>query len=335
MQKPYKILVIGPAWVGDMVMANALYQRLHQLHPGCELEVVAPAWSLPLLARMDEVQAAHALEVGHGQFGLGARWQLGKTLRGRAFDQAIVLPRSLKAALVPFFAKAKVRTGYKGESRYGLLNDIRPLDKSVLTQTVQRYVALGEARDATLPPPIPQPRLRVDTEAQAASLERLGLTPGAVAFCPGAEYGPAKQWPVGHWRALAEQLSAAGETVWLVGSDKDHAICAEIAEGLTDVHNLCGQTRLVEAVDLLAAARAVVSNDSGLMHVTAAVGTPLVALYGSSTPDYTPPLTERARVLYRHLKCSPCFERVCPLGHTNCLTGIRVEQVTDALARLT
>ena len=330
-------LVAGPAWVGDMVMAQSLFITLKQQHPNARIDVLAPAWSVPLLARMPQVNEAITVPVGHGELGLTNRWRLGRRLQARHYDRAIVIPRSMKAALIPFFAAARVRTGYRGEMRYGLLNDIRPLDKSVLRQTVQRYVALGLPASAHLPPPIPAPRLTVDKARQQVLIEQLGLslTTPVIGMMTGAEYGPAKQWPLGYYAQLAEQLVAAGYQVWLFGSHKDREAAERIALQDTDaVHNLCGRTELVDAVDLIAACRAVVSNDSGLMHVAAAVGTPLVAIYGSSTPDYTPPLTEQAEVLYLGLECSPCFERVCPLGHTHCLTQIETSQVMAALERL-
>ena len=336
MAESLRYLVAGPAWVGDMVMAQSLFISLRQQYPDAEIDVLAPAWSVPLLERMPEVHEAITVPVGHGEFGLAARWRLGRALRARRYNHALVLPRSFKSALIPFFSGARVRTGYRGEMRYGLLNDIRPLDKSRLTQTVQRFVALGQPADAALPPAVPQPKLRVDEGNQQRLLLSLGLEleRPVIGFMPGAEYGPAKQWPLAHYAELAGMLVERGFQIWLLGSAKDREAAALIAAGLGQVHNLCGRTELVDAVDLIALSRAVVSNDSGLMHVAAAVGTPLVALYGSSTPDYTPPLTDQAEVLYLGLDCSPCFKRDCPLGHTQCLTRIDAGQALAALQRL-
>ncbi len=330
MAKARRYLIAGPAWVGDMVMAQSLFITLRQREPDAEIDVLAPGWSLPLLARMPEIREAITVPVGHGEFGLTARWRIGRALLARHYDHAIVLPRSFKSALIPFFSGARVRTGYRGEMRYGLLNDIRSLDKSVLTQTVQRFVALGQPADAPLPPPIPEPKLRVEPDNQRRLLQALNLEleRPVVAFMPGAEYGPAKQWPLSHYAELAAELVAQGFQVWLLGSAKDREAAMRIAAGLEQVHNLCGRTELVDVVDLIALCRAAVSNDSGLMHVAAAVGTPLVALYGSSTPAYTPPLTNKAEILYLGLDCSPCFKRDCPLGTTACLERITV---TDAL----
>ena len=332
-----RYLIVGPAWVGDMVMAQSLFITLRQQQADCLIDVLAPGWSLPLLARMPEVRTGIEVPIAHGEFALAERWRLGRALRGEHYDQAIVLPRSFKSALIPFFAKAAQRTGYRGEMRYGLLNDIRPLDKTLLTQTVQRFVALGLQANVALPSQIPYPHLQVDRGNQLALLQRLGLgdEKALIALLPGAEYGPAKQWPAEHYASLAVQLHAQGYRVVIIGSQKDNAIAeAIIAQSSAPLDNLCGQTSLTDAIDLIAACRAAVSNDSGLMHIAAAVGTPLVAIYGSSTPDYTPPLSRRAAICYRRVACSPCFKRVCPLGHTDCLKGINADEVFMRLVSL-
>ncbi|WP_444678873.1 lipopolysaccharide heptosyltransferase II [Halomonas sp. E19] len=328
-----RFLVVGPSWVGDMVMAQSLFITLKQRWPGCRIGVVAPGWSQPILERMNEVDEVATLDVGHGEFGWGSRRTLARSLRGR-FDTAIVLPRSWKSALVPLLARIPRRIGFTGEQRYGLLNDRRELDKTVLDQTVKRFVALGldagEAQRGDVA--IPRPHLRVDADNLAALRVRLGLSSRpAIGMMPGAEYGPAKQWPLPHFRELAGRLAAEGFEVRVLGGPKDVEAGAAIAEGQAQVHNLCGQTRLADAVDLLADCRQVVTNDSGLMHVAAAVGTRVHALYGSSSPAYTPPLTDRAEIHYLGLGCSPCFERTCPLGHTNCLVQLSPQRVLAAL----
>jgi heptosyltransferase-2 len=246
-----------------------------------------------------------------------------------------VLPRSFKAALVPFFARIPVRTGFRGELRYGLINDVRPFDARKLDKTVLRFVALGLPRDEPRLPEIPEPKLEVDREGAAALMAKLELPRdrAAVALMPGAEYGNAKRWPTERYVELAARVCKDGFAVWLLGSAKEASLAAEIREraGAAMIFNLCGRTSLTEAADLLASARIAVSNDSGLMHVAAAVGTHVVAIYGSSSPHFTPPLTARKTVLYRALSCSPCFARECPLGHLNCLYEISVESVLDAV----
>ena len=312
-----------------MVMAQSLFITIKKHSPDSEIDVLAPAWSKPLLARMPEVSNAVTLPLGHGQFGFGARRRLGRLLRGR-YDQAIVLPRSWKSALVPFFARILLRTGYRGEWRYGLINDMRRLDKSRLTQTVQRFVTLGLERDTPLPPPVPHPALRVDTANRDQLLRKFGLDTGkpVVAMMPGAEYGPSKRWPVDRYAELAKRLLASGRQVWVFGSAKEQVLGEEILRVAgPGVVNLCGGTRLEDVVDLMALAECAVSNDSGLMHMAAAVGIRLVVVYGSSSPAYTPPLTAKADRVYLALDCSPCFRRDCPLGHTNCLKLISVDEI--------
>lgn len=329
--------MVGPSWVGDMVMAQSLFITLKG-GSDCEIDVLAPGWSLPILARMPEVDRGIAMPVGHGQLQLGVRWELGRRLATVGYDQAIVLPGSLKSALIPLFAGIPVRTGFRGEMRYGFINDMRLLDKRRLPMTVQRFVALGRAVNKPLPDPLPRPRLKADSDNQAQLRERLGLASDRppIAFMPGAEYGPAKQWPMAHFAALAGALIQRGHEVWILGSDKDRPAGEVIAADMENhVVNLCGRTELGDAVDLLAMCRAAVTNDSGLMHVAAALDIPLVAIYGSSDPGHTPPLSERVAIRYLRLECSPCFKRVCPLGHTGCLTGITPQSVLDALDGLT
>jgi lipopolysaccharide heptosyltransferase II len=271
------------------------------------------------------------MPIGHGKLGLAVRRRLGRTLRPRDFDQAIVLPRSWKAALVPYFARVPVRTGFRGEWRYGLINDMRAFDPDKLSRTVQRFVALGlDADDKDLPEILP-PRLTVDSRAALHLLERLGLPRDreVAALIPGAEYGAAKRWPAERYGELAARLVADGMAVWILGSGKEFPLAEQVRATARSaaVVNLCGRTTLTEAIDLLAAARVAISNDSGLMHVAAAVGTHVVALYGSSTPLMTPPLTDRSSILYLGLECSPCFARECPLGHLDCLRNIDVASV--------
>lgn len=329
-----KILVVGPSWVGDMVMAQSLFKLLRLRFSACEIHVLAPGWSEPILARMPEVSKTLVLPFGHGVFGLSGRWKLGRSLISEGYTQAIVLPRSWKSALVPFAAKIPLRTGFLGEQRYGLLNDRRPLDKKILDQTVKRYTALGlSANEAFTADLVSFPRLDVDFHNQKSLYKSLGLSNRpAVALMPGAEYGPAKQWPLAYYRELADKLVASGKQVWVLGGLKDAEAGTEIAaSGLADLHNLCGKTQLADVVDLLAAAEAAVTNDSGLMHVAAAVGTKVHAIYGSSSPAYTPPLTNNSEIHYLQLDCSPCFKRTCPLGHTNCLRQLSVEQILKEL----
>jgi len=329
-------LVIGPSWVGDMVMAQSLFITLKKFHAGCEIDVVSPEWSLPVLERMPEVRQGIALPVMHGKFDFSMRYSLGRSLRNGGYTHAIVLPRSWKSALLPFIAGVPVRTGYRGEMRYGLLNDIRHLDKTVLKQTVQRYVAhaYDAAEYSAAPPEVPYPQLQLDKDNTDRLLERLGLKldKPVVGFMPGAEYGPAKQWPLEYFARLAAMLVKQGCQVWVFGSAKEQQLGATIVQELDrDAYNLCGKTGIIDVVDLIACSEQVVTNDSGLMHVAAAMDVKVNVIYGSSTPAYTPPLTDKAAIFYRALECSPCFERQCRYQHYNCLKQIEPEEVNKTI----
>ncbi|MCW5593300.1 MAG: lipopolysaccharide heptosyltransferase II [Burkholderiales bacterium] len=325
-------LVVSPSWIGDAVLTHPLLARLKARDPGGAIDVLAPAWASAVYGRMPEVRRTIAFPFGHGELKLGERRRFAKTLP--RYDRAIVLPGSLKSALVPWFAGIPVRTGWRGEMRYGLLNDLRRLDVRSLPLIVERYAALAQPAGEALERPLPSPRLAIDEGRREETVERLGLTGDApvLALAPGAEYGPAKRWPARHFAEVARAHAARGYRVWLVGSAKDAPITAEVAS-LSGVAaaDLAGRTSLDEAIDLLSLASRVVCNDSGLMHVAAALDRPLAAVFGSSSPDYTPPLSPRGRVVSLRLDCSPCFERECPLGHTNCLEKLEPAQVLAAL----
>ena len=335
-----RTLIVGPSWVGDMVMAHSLVQLLTERSGGrAAIDVLAPAWSRPLLARMPGVDAAIDMPAGHGQLALGERLRLGRSLRGR-YRQAFVLPNSLKSALVPFFARIPVRTGWRGEMRFGLLNDLRVLDKKRHPLMVQRFNALAFGDDFRNPVPAPFPRLEVDAGGVPALLQRFGLDASrpVLALCPGAEFGPAKRWPEQHFGAVAAAVVARGWQVWIFGSARDRPVAEALVQhagaAATHCHILAGETQLAEAIDLLSMAGAVVSNDSGLMHVAAALARPLVVLYGPTSPGFTPPLAKSVAVLSIPVDCGPCFQRECPKGHHKCLVDIGPGQVLDALDRL-
>lgn len=332
-----KILVISPSWIGDSVMAQPLYRRLRERYPSAELHVFAPSWTLPLLSRMPEVSQAHLNPFAHGKLQLFLRWKIAKNLAQQHFDQAIVLPNSLKSALIPLFAGIPKRTGFVGEARYGLLNDIRVLDENTLPTMVERFSSLSEDPPLTRLDIIPHPRLTVDRLSQTQIIKQFGLKTDSpiAAFFPGAEYGPAKRWPTHHFAELAKRFSLAGFIVWLFGSPKDQTLGEEIVT-LSDhcAINLCGKTRLDEAIDLIGKVDIAICNDSGLMHVAAALGKPLVAIYGSSSPDFTPPLSDQKTIVTLNLDCSPCFERVCPYGHTRCLQTLEPDRVWRSATQL-
>jgi heptosyltransferase-2 len=325
-----KILVVAPSWVGDTVMAQPMFCLLHERHANLTLDVLAPPFTLPLLSRMPEVHSGIVARFGHGELKLTERRRLARELQAARYDQAIVLPNSLKSALIPLLAKIPVRSGFRGEMRYGLLNDIRRLDEQALPKMVERFAALALDRGAKLPHTLPAPRLLANADNSKNIVKKHILTenkPIAV-FCPGAEYGPAKRWPAEHFGALAKQAVQDGYAVWLIGSPKDAAIGEAIVRASDHACvNLCGKTSLEDAIDLISTAALVVTNDSGLMHVAAALDRPMLALYGSSSPVFTPPLSAHARIVKIDIACSPCFKRECPLGHFNCMRQLTPEYV--------
>ncbi len=330
--EPIRALVVAPAWIGDAVMAQSLFMRLVERTPDLVLDALAPRWVAPVLERMPQISRVIDNPFAHGELAIGARWALARELKKTAYARAYVLPNSLKSALIPFFAAIPERIGFTGEARYGLINRRHTLDEIALPRMVDRFAQLAEAPGAALPGPLPLPRLVSSASEQARSCEQLAIVrPEKIAvFCPGAEYGEAKRWPARHFATLADELVARGYVVWLMGSGKDRAIAENIvrlAKSAGAIRNFCGETTLAQAIDLIAMASFVVCNDSGLMHVAAALGRPLVAIYGSSSTAFTPPLSELARTVSLNLACSPCFSRECPLGHLDCLNKLEPQRV--------
>jgi heptosyltransferase-2 len=330
-----KILIIGPSWVGDMVLAHSLFQSLKAQNPDTIIDVAAPAWTLPLLARMPEISHAIALPFKHGQLALLERIRFGRSLKTSGYTQAILLVNSFKSAILPLAAGIPQRTGFLGEFRRGLLNDIRPLDKAKLPRTVDRFVALGMDNQDQVLPQIANPKLIADQNNALRVLEKNGMNKPSqktLGLCPGAEYGEAKRWPAEYYAEVANKALNKGWQVWLFGSDKDIPVTTTINDL---VRGRCqdwgGKTNLGEAIDLMSLCDTVISNDSGLMHVAAALDKKLIAIYGSSDPHHTPPMHPDAVVEYLGLECSPCFKRECPLGHLNCLKQISPIKVSSHL----
>lgn len=326
-----KILIVGPSWVGDMVMAQSLFIALKADNPEVLIDVLAMDWTRPLLQRMPEVNQAISMPVSHGVFGWTMRKQLGKKLAQNNYDQAIVLPNSWKSALIPWFAGIPIRTGWRGEMRYGLLNDIRKLDKAALPMMVQRFVSLAYSASQSHAAPSYQAPLMQAQPVSEAIVPQLEKDQKRLILCPGAEFGPAKQWPPEYYAEVAQLLLEKGWQVLVLGSkaDRDTAeqISNQISADRSRFFNLAGQTRLEDAIDLLATADWVVSNDSGLMHIAAALQRPLVVMYGPSSPSFTPPLADNAHIMRIDVDCGPCFQRHCPEGHHRCMRDINVSSV--------
>lgn len=334
---PRKILVVAPSWIGDTIAAQPLFMRLEARYPGVTIDALAAPWVAPVLTAMPQIERVIPNPFAHGAIQFKERAALGRSLRANRYDEAVVLPNSWKSALIPFFARIPVRTGFVGEARYGLLNRLHRLDKQALPRQVDRYAQLAEDPGVALPQPLPYPQLtrRAHTIAATLAAFDLAVVPAPAVLCPGAEYGPAKRWPAEYFAQLARLLADRGVPVWLLGGKQDAAI-GERIEALSEgaAKNLCGKTDLSQALDLMSLARVAVTNDSGLMHVAAALGVPVVAIFGSSSPAYTPPLSDAALALSLGLPCSPCFKRECPLKHLKCLNDLHPDRVIDAIDRL-
>ncbi len=332
-----KILIIGPSWVGDCMLMQPMLMRLKERHPGCQIDVFAPSWTAALLHAIPEVHAVIENPFPHGELNLTGRYRLGRQLSQEKYDQAIVLPNSFKSALLPFFARIPLRTGFTGEMRHGLLNDARKLDRIKLPLMVERFAQLAETPLGEIRRPLANPALSVSEEQRDSTLQKLGLSldrPVAI-FCPGAEYGPAKRWPAAYFAETAQHLQRLSYAVWLIGSGKDREVAENIvALGNPAIHNLCGATDLLDAIALLSCAKLVISNDSGLMHLGAALNRPMIAIFGSSSPEFTPPLSERAMVTKFEIECSPCFKRTCPLGHFNCMNQLTPDIVWEKILQI-
>lgn len=323
-----------------MMMAQTLFKLLKAQQPHSQIYVLAVAWTRALLDAMPEVDGVIDMPIGHGPFALIERWRIGRSLRHYQFDQAIVLPNSFKSALIPYFAKIPLRTGWLGEIRYGLLNDHRKLHKPDYPLMVERYAALAFPEHAKLPR-LPFPELQVDDKNQAQLLERLSLNVNrpVLILCPGAEYGIAKRWPQAYYAEVAQTFIERGYQVWSMGSKSDISVGDEIftllsVEAQLHFRNIAGTTQLSEALLIMQQAKMVLSNDSGLMHIAAALQKPLAVVFGSTSPDHTPPLGEQVAIIQEPIECSPCFKRECPYGHYRCLKDLRPTKVMAAMVRL-
>ncbi|MEO8120327.1 MAG: lipopolysaccharide heptosyltransferase II [Rhodoferax sp.] len=325
-------LVIAPQWIGDAVMTEPLMRRLQAR--GERLTVGALPWVAPVYRAMPQVAEVIEFPFAHGGLQFKARRSLAQQLEGR-FDTAYICPNSLKSALLPFLASIPKRVGYLGEARVGLLTHrLKNPPKDRRPPMVAFYSALSGETDIASD----RPQLQLNSAEVEQALADMGLRRGGYyVFAPGAEYGPAKRWPAAHFAELARRLDAP---VVLLGSGKEFDLCEEIAVPVNAEQpgkclNLAGKTTLAHAFSAIAATKNIVSNDSGLMHVAAAFGVRQVAIFGSSSPLHTPPLNERATVLWLKndttyqppLDCAPCFARDCPLGHTRCLVDIQAANV--------
>ena len=337
-----KTLIVAPNWIGDAVMSLSLVQALHEDNSlrqangkPCEIHVLAPPVTAPIYQFSRAVHAVQVEPFSHGKLQWGLRRSVGQLMAGRGFDLAVVLPNSLKSVLVPWFARIPKRVGYNGELRSALLTDpLRKPDKKAKPPMIQWYGDLGNYSRELLEYPV----LHVDKGMQEEACFDFGLSSGFLALAPGAEFGPAKQWPAIHFARVAQEFLVQNQEqkAVLFGGPKDSAFCSEIVSFLPSklqsrAVNLAGKTKLAQAVTLMSVASQLITNDSGLMHVAAALNVQVHAVFGSSSPHHTPPLSAKAKVYYLNLDCSPCFQRECPLGHTDCLKKLDPKMVLDQL----
>ena len=328
------ILLVPYMWIGDFVRCHSVVKLLRERFPDRPVDVLATSLCAPLADYMPGLREAIVFDLPRSRLGLRQQALLAGRLRARRYGAALVMPRTWKSALAPFLAAIPQRTGFVGEARFGVLNDWRWGERK-LPRMVDRCAALALPRDAALPAEWPRPELNVPPAEVAAWRRRKGLPAEgrpAVVLAPGA-VGPSKRWPASAYAALARRLLTDGIAVWVVGGPAEKAIAQEIA-GDTAARDFTG-TDLREAILALAAATAAVSNDSGLLHVAAALGTPTVGIFGPTSPWHWAPLNPLAATIQAdiELPCRPCHKPVCRLRHHRCMIEISADQVLAATRR--
>ena len=340
------ILIIAPNWIGDAVSTQPLLANLKMLYPNSKIDVLASNWVAPIYRACSQVHEVIETKFEHKKLQWNLRKQLAKEIQAKNYQACFVLPNSFKSALIPWLANIPFRIGYRGELRFGLINlALDNPSKVNRPPMVEHYLVLSQLLkdDASLPSNKLVPRLNISTSAKQSveiKLQSANISGDSVyVMCPGAEYGPSKRWPTEHFAALAQQLimQNSNNQIILLGSKSDHPLAQEITSQVqqaNNIHNWCGNTSLDEAIALIGMSKAVVSNDSGLMHIAAALQIPQVAIFGSSDPTHTPPLSDKAKVIWLNMPCSPCYKRICPLGHLRCLKDILPEQVLATLNTL-
>lgn len=350
-EKQKKYLIVAPSWIGDMVMSQSLYRLLKMKYPECIIDLLVPKPAYELGFFMPEVNEVILAPFKHKQFDFNLRKQIGKSLKNKAYTDCIILPNSWKSALTPFFAKIKKRTGFKGESRYILLNDLHRLDKLELPTMSERFCALGIKKDEVLDKNLPEPKLVVDESKIEETLKKFNLDQiqnnhKIIAFAPGAEFGEAKRWPEKYFAQIATKLIEKDYVVLLLGGKGDQVITQKIVNFVGNISStnhlidLAGKTTISEVVHILSSVDGILANDTGLMHIANSFSKPTLVIYGSSSSGFTPPLNKNATSIYlKNLPCRPCFKRTCPLGHMNCLNQLTPEVVfqkfeLDVLAQI-
>lgn len=336
-----RILVIAPHWIGDAVMSLPLITLIHTKFPNSSIDVLCTPWVGSIYRASPAVETIVERDFQHGALQWSLRRSTARELKKQAYDMAFVLPNSMKSALIPWLAGIPTRIGYQGEYRFGLINVSLPNpSRQARTPMMEHYAKLlgGALDQISNPQNLPSPKLSIDstlTQWARGRIEEIGGVPLYV-FAPGAEYGSAKRWPTSHFAQLANQILEGNPDakIIILGSRADHVLGQEIVQStnLSDrIHNWCGAIRLDQSMALIAQSTCLISNDSGLMHIGAALSIPQIAIFGSSNPKHTPPLSPKAQIIWLGLDCSPCYQRTCPLGHLNCLNQIDSQRVYSML----
>tara|TARA_X000000368_G_scaffold54958_1_gene39033 strand:- start:3086 stop:4105 length:1020 start_codon:yes stop_codon:yes gene_type:complete len=336
-----KFLIVGPSWVGDAVMAQTLYKLIKESNVNSKIEVLSPNWSIPILERMEEVSRSIISPFNHGELRIKSRFDFGRELREEGYERAIIMTNSLKSSLIPFFAKIPVRTGWLGEMRFGLINDFRSKDKSNYPLMIEQFAKLSINPIKDLNKSLPYPSLTIDSDNLKEQLIKLEIDSEkpSIAICPGAEFGPAKRWPSNYYAEVCNEYLSRSWNILVFGSNNDEKIGNNIQKridkDLSDqFFNLIGKTSLIDVIDLLSHCKKVVTNDSGLMHIAAAVDTPLVAVYGPSSPQFTPPLIDNHVVLRKSEGFDSIREGSEEHGYHESLIAIKPIEVLEGLDRL-
>lgn len=335
--KNQRVLIIMPNWIGDAVMAQPLLQLLHAQDPDIQIDVLATAWVAQVVRAMPEVSEVIQAPFRHGALQLSERLAFAGELRQRKYNAAYVLPNTLKFALLPWLAGIPLRVGYKGESRYGLINRMHFDDKNHPRPMTRFYGALAFPPVKEFTTAIPKPKLVVENQDVVAVLDAFSLSQSRrlVIFAPGAEFGNAKRWPAEYFSLLGQRLQSADPNVQfiLMGSAKDTEVCTEVQSGLPDAQVLAGKTDLFQAISLIAAADLIVSNDSGLLHIASSLNRPVAAIYGPTDPMHAPPFSDMSFSFSYPIECAPCKQRECPLGHHQCMRNLSPESVAEPVLK--
>ncbi|MFC0349189.1 lipopolysaccharide heptosyltransferase II [Undibacterium danionis] len=332
------MLVIAPNWIGDTIMAQPLLQILRAQYPNAQIDVMAPKWVAPVVYAMSEVDTVLESKIRHRSLKIRDYWDFVQKIRRGKYSAAYVLPNTIKYALLPWLAGIKKRIGYLGETRYGLINVMHHDCKINPRPMTDFYAALARAPKDRVPLPLPKPRLNVAARSIEQLFQKFGLSRNlpVIVFAPGAEFGSAKRWPETYFAELAHKILRFNEKaqVVILGGVNDRAICQQIHEQVPNTLNLAGSTSLDQAIGLLSGANAIISNDSGLLHIASALNRPTLAIYGPTDPNHAPSHSDKKISISLNLSCAPCKQKECPLVHKECMTKISPDMVWQSLIQI-